>query len=601
MSIVFDYFARLALERAGSERAIAGRLLGEFRPYTMELAAVLLLSIIVACAQAASPWFISRAINHDILNGNAGGLAKTMMLLLAVYLAETLVTRTQMLRVTAVGQQILASLRGRVFEQYMSLPLSYFQRRPIGDLMSRVTADMATLDSLLSQSMAFLPGLLFGLIGTLIAMLMLNARLALASFVMLVPMVITTAYFARRARKAFRAARKTTGDVTARLQEEIVGVREAQAFNRVEINIKRFREQAIANRNANVQAVGIASAFSPTFDVLSTLGIAIVIGYGASLVIEGYMTVGLLAAFLLYVQRFYYPIQVLSQIHTQMQSAIAGAERIYAVLDEQREDPDPLEAITLKKVRGRIEFRDVSFAYEPGQPVLHNISFRVEPGQTVALVGPTGAGKTTIANLIARFLDATEGAVRVDGYDVRDLNRKSLRKHIAAVLQEPFLLSGSVEENIGYGRLGATHREIEEVARLVGAHSFIEALPQGYDTPLGEQARIISQGQRQLLSIARAALADPRILILDEATSAVDSRTEAIIQSALRKLFEGRTSIVIAHRLNTVRSADLILVIEGGRLVGQGTHQKLLEHGGLYAELYSHNFRHQAVEHSTVV
>src|ERR1051325_4796089 len=329
MSIVFDYFARLALERAGNERAIASRLFGEFRPYTAELAAVLLLSIVVACGQVASPWIISRAINHDILNGDAGGLAGTMALLAAVYLAETLMTRTQMLRVTAVGQRILASLRGRIFEQYMSLPLSYFQRRPVGELMSRVTSDMATLDSLLSQSMAFLPGILFGLIGTLIAMLILNMRLALASFVMLVPMVITTAYFARRAREAFRAARKTTGDVTARLQEEIVGVREAQAFNRVEINIKRFREQAIANRNANVQAVGIASAFSPTFDVLSTLGIAIVIGYGATLVIQGYLTVGLLAAFLLYVQRFYYPIQVLSQIHTQMQSSIAGAERIY--------------------------------------------------------------------------------------------------------------------------------------------------------------------------------------------------------------------------------------------------------------------------------
>jgi ATP-binding cassette subfamily B protein/subfamily B ATP-binding cassette protein MsbA len=601
MSIVFDYFARLALERASNERAIASRLLGEFRPYTKELAAVLLLSIIVACGQVASPWIISRAINYDILNGNAGGLAKTTMLLLAVYLVETLVMRSQMLRVTAVGQQILASLRGRLFEQYMSLPLSYFQRRPIGDLMSRVTADMSTLDSLLSQSMAFLPGILFGLIGTLVAMLMLNTRLALASFVMLIPMVITTAYFARRAREAFRTARKTTGDVTARLQEEIVGVREAQAFNRIELNIKRFREQVIANRNANVQAVGIASAFSPTFDVLSTLGIAIVIGYGTSLVIQGSMTVGLLAAFLLYVQRFYYPIQVLSQIHTQMQSSIAGAERIYAVLDERREDPDPPGAIKLKKVQGRIEFQDVSFAYEPGQPVLHNISFRVEPGQTVALVGRTGAGKTTIANLIARFQDATEGTVRVDGYDVRDLNRKSLRWHIAAVLQEPFLLSGSIEENIGYGRLGATHREIEEVARLVGAHSFIEALPQGYDTPLGERARIISQGQRQLLSIARAALAGPRILILDEATSTVDSRTEAIIQSALTKLFEGRTSIVIAHRLSTVRSADLILVIEGGRLAEQGTHETLLEQGGLYAELYSSNFCYQAVETSTVV
>jgi ATP-binding cassette subfamily B multidrug efflux pump len=340
--------------------------------------------------------------------------------------------------------------------------------------------------------------------------------------------------------------------------------------------------------------VAITSAFAPAIDVLSTLATAIVIGYGGYLVVTGTLTVGLLTAFLIYVQQFFRPIQLASQVYTQAQAALAGAERIYNIFDEEPEPPDPPGKEKLGDAEGRIEFKNVTFAYVPGRPVLHDVSFEVEPGQTVALIGPTGAGKTTIANLIARFYDVSAGSVRVDGRDVREVGRWSLRTRIATVLQEPFLFSRTVAENIGYGRSGASREEIEVAAHAVSAHSFIAALPDGYDTTLGTGGGTLSQGQRQLVSFARAVLADPRILILDEATSNVDTRTEALIQEALRTLLKGRTSVVIAHRLSTIRNADLILVVESGRIAERGTHASLLAAGGLYADLYRRQFREPA-------
>ncbi|HEV3477367.1 MAG TPA: ABC transporter ATP-binding protein, partial [Rubrobacteraceae bacterium] len=481
-----------------------------------------------------------------------------------------------------------------IFERLLRLPLRYYDRRPVGDLMSRVTNDVDTLNQLLSQGFTQLLGSLFSLIGIVVAMLILDWRLALVCFTMIPVMLLTNVLFARRARRAFRVTRETVGDVTAGLQEEIVGIREAQAFNRIEANIERFRERNAQNRAANVQAVAITSAFAPTIDVLSTLSTAVVVGFGGYLVVTGTLTVGLLTAFLIYVQQFFRPVQLASQVYTQAQAALAGAERIYNILDEEPEPHDPLGTPELHEVEGRIEFENVTFAYEPGRPVLHDVSFEVERGQTVALVGPTGAGKTTIANLIPRFYDVSAGSVRVDGHDVREVERRSLREQIATVLQEPFLFSGTVAENIGYGRPGASREEIENAARAVSAHGFISALPEGYDTVLGTGGGTLSGGQRQLVSFARAVLADPRILILDEATSNVDTRTEALIKEALRTLLEGRTSVVIAHRLSTIRNADLILTIESGRIAERGTHSSLLAAGGLYADLYRRQFREPA-------
>ncbi len=325
--------------------------------------------------------------------------------------------------------------------------------------------------------------------------------------------------------------------------------------------------------------------------MLSTLATAVVIGFGGYLLLTGQHSVGVVAAFLIYVQQFFRPIQLVSQVYTQLQAALAGAERIYAILDEPEEAPDPPRAPVLDDVDGRVTFDGVWFDYDPTRPVLRDISFDVAAGQTVALVGRTGAGKTTTANLIPRFYDVGRGAVRVDGHDVREVTRASLRQQLAIVLQEPFLFGGTVADNIAYGRPGATPAEIQVAAEAVDAHAFIEALPQGYATRLAEQGSTLSQGQRQLLSFARAVLADPRILILDEATSSIDTRTEQRIQAALGRLLRGRTSIVIAHRLSTIRNADLILVIESGEIVERGNHAALLAAGGRYAELYQRQFR----------
>jgi ATP-binding cassette subfamily B multidrug efflux pump len=586
--------ARTPQERAENRGATARRLLCELRPYSRSLLLVFALVVVGALSQAGGPWLIGRAIDRYILGDDPARLFRTMALLFGVYVAGTLATRGQIRQVGSVGQRVLASMRERIFERLQRLPLRYFDRHPVGDVMSRVTNDVDTLNQLLSQGITQLLGSLFSLIGIVVAMLILDWRLALVSFAIIPVMLLTNVFFARRARRAFRTTRVTVGDVTAGLQEEIIGVREAQAFNRTAANIERFRERNAANRAANVQAVAITSAFAPAIDVLSTLATAVVIGYGGYLVLTGTLTVGLLTAFLIYVQQFFRPIQLASQVYTQGQAALAGAERIYNILDEEPEPPDPPGAGKLGEIEGRIQFEDVTFAYDPGRSVLHDVSFNIEPGQTVALVGPTGAGKTTIANLIPRFYDATGGSIRVDGFDVREVERRSLRRRIASVLQEPFLFSGTVAENIRYGRLDATQEEIEAAARAVSAHHFITALPHGYDTQLGTGGGTLSGGQRQLVSFARAVLADPRILILDEATSNIDTRTEALIQTALRTLLRGRTSVVIAHRLSTIRNADVILVVESGRVVERGTHASLLASDGLYADLYRRQFREPA-------
>jgi len=583
----------MAAEKAKvAERGkIARRLAGELSPFRSTVFATFILIGIGAGAQAVGPWLVSRAIDRDIGTGNRAGLGWTMLILFGVYLIGALAGSAQVRRVGTVGQHVLASMRARLFAQLQGLPLGYFDRRPVGELMSRLVSDVDTLNQLFSQGLTQLLGAVFGLLGIMTAMLLLDWQLALISFSIIPVMFIATAVFARRARAAFRKTRETVGDVTADLQQEIVGVRQAQAFNRGDVNIAKFRERNAANRDANVAATGVTSAFSPMIDILSTLGMALVIGFGGRMVLHHHLSIGLLAAFLIYVQQFFRPLQLAATVWALIQSALAGAERIYSLLDERREPADAPDAVVMTELAGRVTFEQVGFAYTEGRPVLTDIDLEIPAGQTVALVGKTGAGKTTIAALIPRFYDATSGVVRIDGHDVKKVTRASLRGRMAMVLQEPVLFSGTIAENIAYGRADASRDQIEAAAKAVDADGFITALPAGYDTPLGDGGSQISQGQRQLIALARAILVDPRILILDEATANIDTRTEATIQRALATVLAGRTSVVIAHRLSTIRNADQIVVLEAGRVVERGTHDELIAKAGVYADLHARQFR----------
>ncbi|MDA8217695.1 MAG: ABC transporter ATP-binding protein, partial [Dehalococcoidales bacterium] len=519
-----------------------------------------------------------------------------MLILLATYVVGLVARTAQSYLMGWVSQRSLAGLRTSIFRALQGQSLKFFDKHETGDLMSRLVNDVEVINTLLGQGLTQTIGSVFGLFGVVIAMLVLDLRLALASFVVLPLMFVATRFFSDWARRAFRETRQTIGDVSANLQEDIAGVRVAQAFNRTSLNRQRFAQRNAANRDANIGANAVTSAFWPAMDVLSTISIAIVAGFGGYLAINGQATVGVVVAFLGYVQQFTFPIQQVGQMYTQAQSALAAAERIFELLDTPVDLNDAAEAKTLRPIEGNVTFEDVSFAYDPGHPVLDKVSFTARPGQTVALVGATGAGKTTIANLIARFYDVSAGRVLVDGTDIRTATTASLRRQMGIVPQNSYLFSGTIGDNIRYGRLEAADEEVEAAARAVNAHAFISQMPQSYDTPVGERGGNLSQGQRQLIAFARAILADPRILILDEATSSVDTRTEVLIQQALAKLLQNRTSFVIAHRLSTVRNADLVLVVEAGRIVERGTHRDLLARGGTYADLYRRQFRDRPEE-----
>jgi ATP-binding cassette subfamily B protein len=527
------------------------------------------------------------------------GLGRLILIIVGLFVGGSILTGMTFFTMTWTGQHVLRAMRLDVFRHLHDLSLAYYAEHEAGDLMSRITNDAETIQQALSFALVnVLSGILL-LLWIAYNMLTKSVPFALLSLVVAPVMIVATFWFSSQARKAFRKSREEMGSVNAELQESIAAVREVQAFNRAEENIVNFRATNAANRDANIRAVAFTSALAPTLEALSYVALALVTGVGGLYLLRGQtllgttVTLGLVITFLTYVQRFNQPIQQIAVLWTNLQSAIAGGERIFNLLDVVPGVQDQPGAKPMEAIQGRVVFEDVSAEYEVGVPVLKHVSFEAQPGQTVAIVGPTGAGKTTIINLLPRFYDVTGGAVRIDGVDVRAVTAESLRRQIGIVLQDTFLFSTTVMENIRFGRPSASDDEVLAAARLARADTFIERLPEKYQTVLGERGSGLSQGQRQLIAIARAALADPRILVLDEATSSVDTRTERLIQKAFDQLLEGRTSFVIAHRLSTIRNADQVLVLNHGEIIERGTHETLLAQRGFYYDLYMSQFRRE--------
>ncbi|MHB8626648.1 MAG: ABC transporter ATP-binding protein [Aggregatilineales bacterium] len=599
-----------------------GRLAAYFGPYWPFVIVVLVLVFASAWAQVTQPGLVQDAVDCYLspssactfaaipqntpgmaamtFDDKAAGLAVIVLQLIALFIGGSIAGGLSFFTFSWTGQHVLRQLREDILKQGHRLSLSYYAEHEAGDLMSRVTSDIDTINQVLSFALMNVISGVVVVVWVVIKMLQANATYAVISFVMLPVMVFATVWLSNQARREFRKSRKEMGNVNAELQEGISGVREVQAFNREDENISRFRETNAANRDVNVRAVSYSSALAPTLNALSYVGLAVVACTGGLALLGnstfvslfgGAISIGLVFAFFAYTQRFSQPVQQIAVLWTNIQSAIAGSERIFGILDVKPEIVDKPGAIDMPPIRGNVEFDNAKAEYQKGVPVLRGINLSAKAGQTVAIVGPTGAGKTTIVNLIPRFYDVSSGSVKIDGIDVRDVKAATLRRQIGIVLQDSFLFSDTVMNNIRYGRPEATDEEVIEAAKLASADTFVERLPEKYETILGERGSGLSQGQRQLLSIARAALANPRLLILDEATSSVDTRTERLIQKALEKLLHGRTSFVIAHRLSTIRHADLVLMLSGGEIIERGTFNELLAQKGAFYDLYMSQFQ----------
>ena len=582
------------VEKARNPRVALARLATYLRPQARRLAWVILLVVVNTGLELLGPYLLGVAIDRFIAGGDLAGLAGIGVFMLGTYAVAWLAQFGQGYGIVAITQEVLRGLRRDLFEHLQSLSLRFFDQRPTGELMSRLTNDIDAINRVLSQSILDLVASLLSLAGIVVIMVALNVWLALGALAILPIMLWFTARVGGGSRRGFQQVQAQLGKLNAVMEENVSGARVVQAFRRQKVVIAEFDQANAAACDASIRAQSLLMLLRPVLMVLGNLDIAVIAGLGGWLALRGLVSVGTIAVFIVYARRFFDPLFALADLYNSIQSALAGAERVFEILDQKPSVHDQPQAADLPAIDGRVEFKHVSFGYAPGVPVLQDISLTAEPGQMVALVGPTGAGKTTIVNLLTRFYDVDEGSIRIDGRDIRAVTQNSLRRQIGLVLQDTFLFSDTVLENIRYGRLDATDEECIAAARLANADQFIRRLPQGYQTLLSERATNLSQGQRQLLAIARAVLANPRILILDEATSSVDTRTEIQLQAALLGLMQGRTSFVIAHRLSTIRNADQVLVIKDGRIIERGTHDSLLAQRGFYHQLYMSQFARTA-------
>ena len=577
----------------GYDPKVARGLLQFVKPYTGQMLIALIFMIIVTVASVLGPYFVKLAIDDGITANDPAALKKIVLIFFAVSVVQLGVNYLRVRIMSRVGQHVLYDVRTAMFDHLQKLSLSFYNRYSVGRVITRVINDVGTLREFITWAVLAIVRNLLGIIGTIIAMLTLNLKLSLLTFAVMPFMILATIVFRQTARKNYRKVRAAVSWANSVLAENVNGVRVVQAFSRQEHNYLNF--QNYVNRyfyETSLDAAKVASVYTPVVDVLGAIATALVVYVGGTAVLGESITPGVLIAFVLYIDRFFEPIRDLSRRFDTLQSTMAGGERILDLLNTEVEVQDAENASEMGPVIGGVRFENVSFHYSDDPTlVLDQIDLDVDAGETVAFVGETGAGKTTIVKLLTRFHDPTDGCVRVDGVDLRTVTQQSLRRQMGMVLQDPFLFNGTVKENILFGRLNASDEDVIAAAKAVGAHDFIMSLKNGYETSVEEGGVLLSVGQRQLISFARALLADPRILILDEATSSVDTQTEQIIQAALAKLLKGRTSFVIAHRLSTITNADKIVVIHDGKIIEQGTHTELLAKQGMYYELYKTGFQ----------